>query len=178
MKKRSGGKVSAPVVLLTARKTSGGNTPKAAVRLGAPRKNKKQRTPFRSGTVPYLFDENGTLWILLVTPAGGGRWIFPKGNLEKHMTSRESAVKEAYEEAGVRGRCADFLLGVQRFAEKQFVEFYPLQISGILENWEEAGRRSRLFFSVEDARKELKDPEAAAILDRLLEYLKEQENNG
>ena len=177
MKKRSGGKVSAPVDLLTARKNSG-NVKKTAVRLGTPRKNKKQNTPFRSGTVPYMFDENGRLWILLVTPAGGGRWIFPKGNLEKNMSSRESAVKEAYEEAGVCGKCADFLLGVQRFAEKQFVEFYPLKICSILEKWEEAGRRSRLFFTLPDARKELKDPEAAAILDRLQEYLKEQENNG
>lgn len=177
MKKRSGGKVPAPVDLLTARKNSG-NVKKTAVRLGAPRKNKKQNTPFRSGTIPYMFDENGRLWILLVTPAGGGRWIFPKGNLEKNMSSRESAVKEAYEEAGVRGKCADFLLGVQRFAGKQFVEFYPLKICGILEKWEEAGRRSRLFFTLPDARKELKDPEAAAILDRLQEYLKEQENNG
>ena len=65
MKKCSGGKVSAPVDLLTARKNSG-NVKKTAVRLGTPRKNKKQNTPFRSGTVPYMFDENGRLWILLV----------------------------------------------------------------------------------------------------------------
>ena len=110
----------------------------------------------------------------------GGETIMPS---KAYMRFQKNSVqvekfKEAYEEAGVRGKCADFLLGVQRFAGKQFVEFYPLKICGILEKWEEAGRRSRLFFTLPDARKELKDPEAAAILDRLQEYLKEQENNG
>lgn len=59
----------------------------------------------RSGTVPYLVEDDGTVRVMLVTPSGGGAWMLPKGNIEKNMTTYESAAKEAFEEAGVVGTC-------------------------------------------------------------------------
>jgi 8-oxo-dGTP pyrophosphatase MutT (NUDIX family) len=40
----------------------------------------------------------------LLVRTRGGRWIFPKGGVERHLTHAQSAALEAYEEAGVHGR--------------------------------------------------------------------------
>jgi 8-oxo-dGTP pyrophosphatase MutT (NUDIX family) len=40
----------------------------------------------------------------LLVQTRGGRWIFPKGNIEAGLSQAQSAALEAYEEAGVHGR--------------------------------------------------------------------------
>jgi 8-oxo-dGTP pyrophosphatase MutT (NUDIX family) len=41
---------------------------------------------------------------LLVNTNGGGKWTFPKGDPEPAMSHCQAAEREAWEEAGVRGR--------------------------------------------------------------------------
>ncbi|MBZ5721144.1 MAG: NUDIX domain-containing protein [Acidobacteriia bacterium] len=41
---------------------------------------------------------------LLVNTNGGGKWTFPKGDPEPNMSHSQAAQREAWEEAGVRGR--------------------------------------------------------------------------
>ena len=148
---------------------------KTVTRLCVSAGKKKRGTPFRSGAAPYLIDADGTILVMLVTPVGGGKWILPKGNIEPGMSGRESAEKEAREEAGVIGKCDHFLLGVSRFKNEQFIEIYPMKIDKILETWDEFGRRSRFLFPFEEARKELDDRDAVAILERLRQYISEKE---
>jgi len=40
----------------------------------------------------------------LLVQTRGGRWIFPKGGVERGLTRAQSAALEAFEEAGVHGR--------------------------------------------------------------------------
>lgn len=167
------GKKTADPTFLTVRKPGNGKKNISRIRSGS--LQGKGNTPFRSGVIPYLLEDDGTILVMMVTPVGGGRWIFPKGNIAKGMSSLRSAEKEAYEEAGIRGISDNVLLGVSRFAHKQFIEFYPMHITEILKKWEEAGKRSRLFFPLEEAKQELNDPEATAILDQLRKYLTEKE---
>ena len=47
----------------------------------------------------------GAVEFLLVRTKSG-RWTFPKGNIEPHLELHESALLEAYEEAGAMGRIA------------------------------------------------------------------------
>jgi len=47
---------------------------------------------------------NGEIEFLLVQTRGGGRWTFPKGNVEPGLTHAQVAALEAFEEAGVHGR--------------------------------------------------------------------------
>lgn len=150
---------------------------KAVQRLGSPSAAGKHGTPFRSGAAPYLIEPDGTVYVMLVTPVGGGQWILPKGNIERGMTGRESAEKEAREEAGVIGECENFLLGVSRFKNEQFIEIYPMKIRKILKEWDEFGQRSRFLFPLEEARKELDDPDAVAILERLRQFIAEKEQS-
>ena len=42
--------------------------------------------------------------VCLITSSSGKRWLVPKGNLQKGRDLRETAAREAWEEAGLIGR--------------------------------------------------------------------------
>lgn len=42
--------------------------------------------------------------VLLISTQGGSRWQLPKGHLEEGETAEQAAVREVFEETGVRGR--------------------------------------------------------------------------
>lgn len=145
--------------------------------VGTAKKEKKTaavrgRNP-RSGTVPYLIEQDGTVRVMLVTPKGGGAWILPKGNLEKNMTPAESAAKEAFEEAGVTGICDPVVLGEYRW-QSQRVRIYPLRITRILDEWEETGMRSRFLFRLEMAIRMTPGAGMKRVLRALGDYLAKQ----
>ena len=140
----------------------------------AGKRHRKKAVPYRSGTVPYVIEDDGNISVLLVTPRKGGKWILPKGNIARGMNRFHSAVKETCEEAGVLGDAREVLLGIQESNNHQFIEFYPLEIRQILPEWQESGIRSRLFFPLEEARKELENTEGSAILDALQYYIRER----
>src|SRR5271155_2735893 len=52
--------------------------------------------------VCYRMGRRGIEFLLVQTR--GGRWIFPKGGVERGLTYAQSAALEAFEEAGVHGR--------------------------------------------------------------------------
>jgi len=52
--------------------------------------------------VCYRIRGNGVEFLLVQTRSG--RWIFPKGGVERGLTYAQSAAREAFEEAGVHGR--------------------------------------------------------------------------
>jgi 8-oxo-dGTP pyrophosphatase MutT (NUDIX family) len=55
--------------------------------------------------VCYRLDSLGSMEFLLVRNSAGTRWIFPKGTVEgRDAFSYWAAVREAWEEAGARGR--------------------------------------------------------------------------
>jgi 8-oxo-dGTP pyrophosphatase MutT (NUDIX family) len=54
--------------------------------------------------VCYRFSRGSIEFLLVRTRSG--KWTFPKGNIEPHLTLHESAQLEAYEEAGAMGRIA------------------------------------------------------------------------
>ena len=128
----------------------------------------------RSGTVPYLVEEDGTIRVMLVTPSGGGAWMLPKGNIEKNMTSCDSAAKEAYEEAGVVGKCDPVMLGAYKFRQSQFVQIFPLRITKILDRWEETEKRSRFLFKLEKAALVVDSADIRSVLLKLKDYLAKQ----
>lgn len=60
--------------------------------------------PNKVAAVCYRFSRGSIEFLLVRTKSG--RWTFPKGNIEPHLTLHESAELEAYEEAGAMGRIA------------------------------------------------------------------------
>jgi 8-oxo-dGTP pyrophosphatase MutT (NUDIX family) len=55
----------------------------------------------QAAAVCYRISRSGIEFLLVRT--GGGRWTFPKGNVEPGLTHAQSAALEAFEEAGVHG---------------------------------------------------------------------------
>ena len=55
------------------------------------------------GVLPY-FQQSGKIKIILITSRISNQWIVPKGNRVPNKSKRESALLEAYEEAGLTGR--------------------------------------------------------------------------
>lgn len=106
----------------------------------------------QSGVVPFKL-YNGSISILLITTRKNKRWVIPKGIIEQGFTPLESAIKEAVEEAGIRGRGYQRLLGVYNYPKwggTCSVKVYPLEVNELLSDWEEEQFRERRWFYFEE----------------------------
>ncbi len=107
----------------------------------------------QSGVIPYRFTQ-GAVEILLVTASDGVGWLVPKGNLAAGMSPRESAIKEAYEEAGAIGIAGLHPVGLFRYvkqARRRIVDLYPMAVTGLLAAWPEMARRRRAWAAAGEA---------------------------
>ncbi|MBU0678504.1 MAG: NUDIX hydrolase [Verrucomicrobia bacterium] len=107
----------------------------------------------QSGVIP-IHREGKMIEVLLITSRGRKRWIIPKGIVEPYLSPAESAAKEAYEEAGIRGTVSTPALGSYRYSKwggTCHVEVFLMNITGLIENWPEADFRERRFFSIREA---------------------------
>jgi 8-oxo-dGTP pyrophosphatase MutT (NUDIX family) len=96
----------------------------------------------QSGVIPYRV-RKGELEILLITSRKERRWIIPKGVIEHDFTARNSAAKEALEEAGVKGSVQRKPLGIYRhrkWGRTCTVKVYPMLVTRIFKVWDEADR--------------------------------------
>lgn len=125
----------------------------------------------QAGAIPYTLIDDQIVF-LLITSRRTGRWIFPKGSLAGADTEWEQAAKEAYEEAGVRGRVerqsvGSFLAwktrGLRRFAIE--VEMYPLKVEIQLEKWPEMKARHRHWATLQETKRLLDDKSLVALVE-------------
>jgi len=123
----------------------------------------KSRPPWfyqQSGVIPYRLKRNGTE-VLLITSRGRGRWIIPKGVIDPGTAAIDSACKEAYEEAGIRGRASAKALGNYKYDKwggTCTVTVFALKVSTLLEKWPEDSVRRRRWMSVEEAAQAVEEP--------------------
>jgi 8-oxo-dGTP pyrophosphatase MutT (NUDIX family) len=102
------------------------------------------------GALPYRFTQEAVLEILLVTTRQTRRWIIPKGWPIKGLRPAKSAAREAFEEAGVRGKIGAKPLGIFTY-EKSLdeagvqatceVRVFPLLVKRQSEAWPEFEQR-------------------------------------
>lgn len=103
------------------------------------------------GALPYRFTPHAALEILLVTTRQTRRWIIPKGWPIKGLRPAKSAAREAFEEAGVRGKISAKSLGLFTY-EKSLdeagvqatceVRVFPLLVRRQSEVWPEFEQRT------------------------------------
>ena len=116
-----------------------------------PRKRKVKPAPrIQYAALPYRFTPKGGLEILLVTTRRSRRWIIPKGWPIKGLRPPKSAAREAFEEAGVRGKVGAKSLGIFNY-DKLLVDngipvncevtVFPLLVKGQSEAWPELEQR-------------------------------------
>ncbi|KAL0708029.1 hypothetical protein Bca4012_074455 [Brassica carinata] len=116
--------------------------------------------PFR-----YIKDGNSesgkVVQVLMISSSSGPGLLFPKGGWENDETVKEAAVREAVEEAGVRGILMDFL-GDYEFKSKTHQDefspeglckaaMYALYVKEELETWPEQKTRTRTWLTIGEA---------------------------
>jgi len=90
--------------------------------------------------------KGGAYEVLLITTRRNERWIIPKGIVEPDLTPAASAEKEAWEEAGVRGRVEKPALGTYSYAKwggSCVVKVFVMYVSEVLDAWPESERKRR-----------------------------------
>ena len=111
------------------------------------------------GALPYRVQADAVLEVLLITSRETRRWIIPKGWPIKGLRPGEAAAREAYEEAGVRGR-VERPLGHYVYEKYTIgrttsypceVRVYPLEVLRQLTDWPEAGERQAQWYSTAEA---------------------------
>ena len=108
------------------------------------------------------------LEILIVTTRQSRRWIVPKGWPIKRLTPSRSAAREAFEEAGVRGKIGARPIGNFRYkkaadengAEANCeVKVFPLLVKRQSATWPEFGQRVAQWVDPEKAISLIRVPE-------------------
>lgn len=99
----------------------------------------------QSAVIPFRINDK-QIEILIIKSRSNKRWIVPKGIIEENLTARTSAEKEAFEEAGVRGKIIGNKIGsyiYQKWGGSCSVKVYLLLVDEILDDWEENFRERK-----------------------------------
>src|SRR5262245_32260109 len=107
----------------------------------------------QAAAIPFRIRDD-RVEIALVTTPGGKRWVVPKGSLDEGERSRDAAIRETEEEAGLIGDREHKPLGRYRFTrakERYEVEVYLMHVTIVLDYWQEAGQRRRRWITVDKA---------------------------
>jgi 8-oxo-dGTP pyrophosphatase MutT (NUDIX family) len=125
------------------------------------------------GALPYRFSHDAALEILLVTTRQSRQWIIPKGWPIKGLRPAKSAAREAFEEAGVRGRVGAKSIGL--FSYKKMLDgngvgincevaVFPLLVKRQSETWPEIEQRVVQWVAPDRALTLIKDPGLKALV--------------
>jgi len=128
----------------------------------------------QAAAIPFRVEPQG-LRVLLITSRQSGRWVVPKGNIEKGFTPAQAAEREAYEEAGIKGLISQAPLGVYSYGKRMgsgrvreaVVEVFALEVIKQLKKWPEQAEREFAWMTAEAAALRVQEPELAALLRKL-----------
>ncbi|KAH9622693.1 hypothetical protein KSS87_006906 [Heliosperma pusillum] len=140
-----------------------------------------------AGCIPYRYGNSEdsdlvtNIEVLMINSQSGSGLLFPKGGWENDETVEEAAVREAVEEAGVKGDLME-LLGSYKFKSKSHKDEYcpeglckaamfALLVNEELESWPEQNTRSRYWLTVTEAAKSCRHAwMRAALCDGFLKW--------
>ena len=108
------------------------------------------------------------LEICLIRRKGSKKWGIPKGFVERGDTSKDAALKEAFEEAGLKGRLVGDAVGnyeYQKWGTMLDVTVYLMEVREEDEDWDEADVRDRRWTSFEDAADLLERHPVQSLID-------------
>lgn len=124
----------------------------------------------QGGVVPYrVQDEQVQLCLITLNSQSG--WGFPKGGVDPPETLTDAALREAFEEAGIRGHIVGEALGGYSYVKrgaKLDVTVFLMCVTAVEPYWPERRQRQRQFCTVEQARSLLVVPGQRQILDLAL----------
>lgn len=124
----------------------------------------------QAAALPFRRDKE--LEVLLVSSLDTGRWIVPKGWPMKGRTNYETARREAFEEAGVKGEIASKPAGCFHYDKRRrngsvwrcMVEVFPLEVKSQSRSWPEKSVRRTLWRPWSEAADLVDDAELGDII--------------
>jgi 8-oxo-dGTP pyrophosphatase MutT (NUDIX family) len=128
----------------------------------------------QSAVIPFQITNKG-LQILLITSLKSKQWIFPKGIVEEHLTPQQSALQEAYEEAGIEGEIVNISLGEYSYPKWGGiceVVVFPMYVTRKLDIWPEVDQRRRKWVSIDDALNLISKEELKTLLEAFKKNIK------
>ena len=111
------------------------------------------RTYQQAAVIPYRIRKE-RVEVALVTSSRGKRWILPKGWVDEGERPRDAAIREAEEEAGLRGIVPRRPLGRYLYVNSEGrcrVDVYAMRVTDVRERWLEDSLRRRRWMSLHDA---------------------------
>jgi len=105
----------------------------------------------------------------LVTSSNGKRWVIPKGLIEPGQTGGETALQEAWEEAGLVGSLRPEPIGsfiYEKWCGVCHVTVFVLEVTEMKQDWPERALRQRIWTTPSGAIERLDD---AGLVDILFE---------
>ncbi|WP_120633413.1 NUDIX hydrolase [Ruegeria sp. EL01] len=123
--------------------------------------------------------ERGRTEVLLITTRRSRRWIIPKGWLISGLTTAETAAQEAWEEAGVRGKCNPDKLGQFTYLKQRpdqgmamcVVDVFPIYVRSLASSYPEKAERSRKWCSPKKAASKVQSSDLAEVLRSFKRFL-------
>jgi len=157
------------------------------VRRKLSRKELDSGISLQAAAVCYRVREFSVEFLLVNTSSG--KWTFPKGRIEPSLSASESAAREAWEEAGARGRIehqhfalyTDIkrTLGHDNHTREIMIASFLLEVHAAVKPQE--SDRNPTWFSPEQARKRLRDARASkyasqisSVIDAAVERISER----
>ena len=124
--------------------------------------------------------------VLLITSRDTGRWIIPKGWPHDGRGARVVAAREAFEEAGLKGRVRKRAIGTYRYAKRLSpkeslvcrVTVFLMEVKSELDDWPEKAARVRRWLAPADAAALVEEPELGALILNLAALLGDQRRKG
>lgn len=116
--------------------------------------------------------EGGRPEVLLITSRDTGRWVIPKGWPIAGLSEAEAAAREAWEEAGVRGKVAEAPLGRYVYdkvirppkTKRCSVAVFGLAVETLKARFPEVEERKRRWFPAQEAAGLVAEPDLQALL--------------
>src|SRR5262245_17544943 len=109
--------------------------------------------------------------VCLVLSTSGKRWVIPKGRIERRQTAGETALREAWEEAGLVGLLQRKPVGSYRYEKcgRDFhVTVFFMKVTEVADSFPEQDRRVRRWVRADRALRYVGDPALRRVLRRAL----------
>lgn len=127
----------------------------------------------QAGAIPYRLATD-TIEVLLISTSSGKHLTIPKGLIDPGFSATETALNEAYEEAGVKGRLSTPAIGRYHFKKwggRCEVEVFAMAVTRMLEKWPEDTVRRRLWTDYRHAAGQVMHPDLGALILKLPDHL-------
>jgi len=129
----------------------------------------------QASAIPYRQFDN-RIEFCLITSLNSGKWGFPKGIIDPGESPEETALKEAFEEAGVEGTIVGEPLGSYEYDKRDTtltVMTFLMEVTRCNEHWDECDVRERWWVTAEEAPQLLSRSHLLRLLTVALERLNE-----